>query len=71
MSPRFIVVATTTIPLASLLPVMLAQLPLKEDMDEYEMVFKVCRHLVLGIRWRLGIIVIFTEPALRFVIPTD
>jgi hypothetical protein len=34
-------VAAASIPLTSLLPVMLAQLPLKEDMDEYEMVFKV------------------------------
>ncbi len=30
-----------SIPHASLLPVMLAQLLLKEDMDKYEMVFKV------------------------------
>jgi len=37
---RFIVVAVASIPLTSLLPVMMAQLPLKEDMDEYELVFK-------------------------------
>jgi hypothetical protein len=38
---RFIVAALAHIPLDSLLPVLLTQLPLKEDMDEYEMVFKV------------------------------
>ena len=41
---RFIVVALGSIPLDSLLPVMLTHLPLKEDMDEYEMVFKVSHH---------------------------
>ena len=41
---RFIVVALGNIPLDSLLPVMLTHLPLKEDMDEYEMVFKVSHH---------------------------
>lgn len=37
---RFIVSHLNAVPLESLLPVLLTHLPLKEDPDEYEMVFK-------------------------------
>merc|ERR1719383_703410 len=37
---RFLVVGSSSIPVNEILPVLLNNLPLKEDMEEYEMVFK-------------------------------
>ena len=37
---RFISVGSASVPVSEIVPVMMTNLPLKEDKDEYEMVFK-------------------------------
>ena len=37
---RFIVTGSASVPINEIVPVFMANLPLKEDMEEYEMVFK-------------------------------